>query len=144
IVWYFDSAAVDNQRDRLRELLAAGALGVGPAKVDDLEGKIIPVFDAILEHLKQSTLNELDCGQGIAQATLMAFEQGLGTCLLGTANTEQIRQNLGMPETCRVLVLQTVGYPAEHWEAGGQRPRRPFGDRFHLNCHGQAFPRRDE
>ena len=141
IVWYFDSAAVDGQGDRLRELLDAGALGVGPTKKEDLEAKIIPFFQAILEMLKGPGLHEVDCGQGIAQATLMAYEQGLGTCCLGTANTEQIRQNLGLPETSRVLLLQTVGYPAEHWEAGGQRPRQAFEDLFHLNSFGEAFPR---
>jgi hypothetical protein len=38
-------------------------------------------------------------------------------------------------------VLQTVGYPAEDAEAGGQRPRLPFGERFALNRFGNAFPR---
>lgn len=143
IVWYFDTAAVDQQSNRLRELLDAGALGVGPTKKEDLEEKIIPFFESILEMLKGPGLNEIDCGQGIAQATLMAYEQGLGTCCLGTPNTEQIRENLGLPESCRVLLLQTVGYPAEHWEAGGQRPRRPFEELFHLNGYGEAFPRSD-
>ena len=141
IVWYLDTAAIDQQSDRLRELLRAGALGVGPDKEADLEGKIIPFFSTILEGLKGPGLNEMDAGQGIAQATLMAYEQGLGTCLLGSPNTEAIRQNLGLPDTCRVLVLQTVGYPAEHWEAGGQRPREPFEERFYLNGYGTPFPR---
>jgi nitroreductase len=144
IVWYFDTEAIDNQSTRLRELLDAGALGVGPDKVTELEEKIIPFFQNILEMLKDSSLNEVDCGQGIAQATLMAYEQGLGTCCLGTPNTDQIRTNLGLPESCRVLLLQTVGYPAEHWEAGGQRPRQPFGELFHLNSFGESFPRDDE
>jgi hypothetical protein len=86
----------------------------------------------------------VDCGQGIAQATLMAFEQGLGTCCLGTPNTEKIRQNLGLPESCRVLLIQTVGYPAESPEAGGQRPRQPFEKLFHMNAYGTAFPRSQE
>jgi nitroreductase len=141
IVWYIDTSAIDEQSDRLRELLQAGALGVGPNKEADLEGKIIPFFSTILEGLKGPGINEIDAGQGIAQATLMAYEQGLGTCLLGTPNTEVIRQNLGLPDTCRVLILQTVGYPAEHWEAGGQRPREPFEKRFHLNGYGNPFPR---
>ena len=40
-----------------------------------------------------------------------------------------------------MLLLQTVGYPAEHWEAGGQRPRQPFDELFHLNAYGEPFPR---
>lgn len=144
IVWYIETAAVDDQGDRLRELLAAGALGFGEGKSEALETKLIPIFDAIRESLKQPGLGEVDCGQGIAQATLMAFEQGLGTCCLGTSNVEVIRQKLGLPDTARVLLLQTVGYPAESPEAGGQRPRRPFEEMFSLNAYGQPFPRSEE
>ena len=144
IVWYFDAAAVDDQSDRLRELLDAGALGVGPNKAEDLEEKIIPFFDGVRDLLKGPGLNDLDSGQGIAQATLMAYELGLGTCCLGTANTEEIGERLGLPETARVLLLQTVGYPAEHWEAGGERPRLPFEDLFHMNEYNSPFPRSED
>lgn len=141
IVWYLDTAAVDEQADRLRELLKAGALGFGEGKEKELEEKIIPFFQNLGDHFKQPGLSEIDCGQGIAQATLMAFEQGLGTCCLGTPHTEQIRLNLGLPETARVLLLQTVGYPAESPDAGGQRPRQPFEKLFHMNGYGKEFPR---
>jgi len=141
IVWFLDSAAVDEQSDRLRDLVKVGALGFGEGKEKALEEQLIPVFDAIRQNLKQPGLGEVDCGQGIAQATLMAFEQGLGTCCLGTPNSETIRKNLGLPETCRILLLQTVGYPAEDPEAGGQRPRQPFDKLFHMNGYGKPFPR---
>jgi nitroreductase len=141
IVWYVETAAVDEQSDRLRELLKAGALGFGEGKHDALERQLIPFFDGIREHLKAPGLNEMDCGQGIAQATLMAFEQGLGTCLLGGGNTAKMRQHLGLPETARILILQTVGYPAESPDAGGQRPRQPFECLFHMNGYGNPFPR---
>ncbi|MCU0669926.1 MAG: nitroreductase family protein [Myxococcota bacterium] len=141
IVWYIDGAAVDGQADRLRELLAAGALGFGEGKQDALEKQLIPIFQSIRDKLKEPGLGEVDCGQGIAQATLMAFEQGLGTCCLGSPNLDKIRISLKLPDTGRVLLLQTVGYPAETWEAGGQRPRRPFEELFHMNAYGEAFPR---
>jgi len=143
IVWYLETSAIDHQDDRLRELMDAGALGFGTAeaKKEALETQLIPIFESIADTLKQPGLGEVDCGQGIALATLMAYEQGLGTCCLGTPNTEQIRTNLGLPETARVLLLQTVGYPAESPEAGGQRPRQDLGDLFHLNSFGTPFPR---
>lgn len=144
IVWYCDTDAVDEQNDRLRDLVRVGALGYGEGKQEALEKKLLPFFENILPQLKGPGINELDCGQGIAQATLMAFEQGLGTCLLGGANNDKIRQNLGLPETCRVLILQTVGYPAESPEAGGQRPRLPFEQLFHMNGYGNPFPRDPE
>jgi len=141
IVWYVETAAVDEQADRLRELLKAGALGFGDGKEQALEEQVIPIFENLREQFKQPGLCEIDCGQGIAQATLMAFEQGLGTCCLATPHVEKIRQNLGLPESARVLLLQTVGYPAESPDAGGQRPRQPFENLFHMNAYGKAFPR---
>lgn len=144
IVWYLETAAIDEQSDRLRELVKTGALGVGKDKMDALENQLIPIFDGIRDVLKEPGLNEVDCGQGIAQATLMAFEQGLGTCLLGTPNGEEIRSNLGIPDTARVLVLQTVGYPAESPQAGGQRPRQPFEKLFQMNGYDTPFPRSPE
>lgn len=141
IVWYVETAAVDEQGDRLRELLKAGALGFGEDKEAALERQLIPFFSGIADRLKAPGLCEMDCGQGIAQATLMAFEQGLGTCLLGGGNTEKMKQNLGLPESARILILQTVGYPAESPDAGGQRPRLPFEYLFHMNGYGQPFPR---
>lgn len=141
IVWYVETAAVDEQSDRLRELMKAGALGFGEGKAQALEDTIIPVFEGIREQLKEPGLCEVDCGQGIAQATLMAFEQGLGTCCLGTPHGETIRQNLGLPESARVILLQTVGYPAESPDAGGQRPRQPFEKLFQMNGYDKPFPR---
>jgi nitroreductase len=141
IVWYLDTEAIDDQANRLRELLKAGALGVGAGKEQALETQLIPIFASILDKMKEPGLTEVDCGQGIAQATLMAYEQGLGTCCLGTPNGDRIRASLGMPETCRILLLQTVGYPLESPEAGGQRPRRPFGELFHMNRYGEPYPR---
>jgi len=144
IVWFIDTAAVDEQSDRLRELLKAGALGFGEGKEKALEEQLIPIFEAIREQLKQPGLGEVDCGQGIAQATLVAIEQGLGTCCLASPNLDEIRRALGMPDSCRVLLLQTVGYPAECPEAGGQRPRLPFEKLFHMNGYGNPFPRSPE
>ena len=43
-----------------------------------------------------------------------------------------------------MLLLQTVGYPAESPEAGGQRPRLPFDELFHMNRYGTPFPRSEE
>jgi nitroreductase len=144
IVWYLETAAVDEQSDRLRELLRVGALGFGSDKQEALEKQVIPIFDSLRESLKQPGLGEVDCGQGIAQATLVAFEMGLGTCCLGTPYGEQIRQKLALPDTCRVLLLQTVGYPAESPEAGGQRPRQPFEKLFQMNAYSTPFPRSPE
>jgi len=142
IVWLLDWARVAAQGERLHELVQAGAVGVHPEKTHAyLDETLIPFFQAATESIKQGGLTELDCGQGIAQATLVAYEEGLGTCLLGCPNDRKLRKALALPDTVKVLVLQTVGYPAEDPAAGGQRPRLPFGERFSLNRWGNAFPR---
>lgn len=143
IVWYIETAAVDEQSERLRALVDVGALGFGgkDKRKEALETQLLPIFEGIREHLKVPGLGEVDCGQGIAQATLVAYELGLGTCCLGTPNGEEIRKALKLPDSCRLLLLQTVGYPLEHWEAGGQRPREPFEKLFQMNAYDTPFPR---
>jgi nitroreductase len=142
IVWTLDWRRVQEQGRRLHELVDAGAVGVSPEKSHAyLDSTLIPFFEAATDSIRQSGLTELDCGQGIAQATLVAFEEGLGTCLLGCPNDRKLRRALGLPDAVRILVLQTVGYPAEDPEAGGQRPRLPFEARFALNRWGAPFPR---
>ena len=143
IVWYCDPEVVEEQGDRLRELVNVGALGVGSKelKTTTLEETFLPSFEGIKDFLKMPGLNEIDCGQGIAQATLMAYEQGLGTCCLGTPNGDAILETLGVPSHCRLLLMQTVGYPLEHWEAGGQKPKRPFEELFSMDTFGNAYPR---
>ena len=142
IVWWMDYAAIDDQADRLRELVKARVLGVDLEKASNaLESFLIPFFEKIRPQMKQSGLTELDCGQGIAQATLMAIDLGLGTACLGSAKEVEIKENLHLPDTAKVLVLQCVGYPAESPEAGGQRPRRPFESLFSLNETGTPYPR---
>ena len=146
IVWYCDPGMVDEQADRIRQLVDIGALGFGPKDLrhKTLEEKFLPVFDGIKDFLKQPGLNEIDCGQGMAQATLMAYELGLGTCFLGTPEGDAILKVIGIPDHCRLLLMQCVGYPMEHWEAGGQRPRQPFENHFFMDKYGEAYPRSEE
>ena len=50
---------------------------------------------------------------GHCQATLIAFEQGLGTCCQGSGDWSRVQKAFNMPENCRIAVAQTVGYPLE-------------------------------
>jgi nitroreductase len=142
IVWWLDWSALDVQGDRLHELVEAGAAGIDRAASHKyLDEGLIPFFKASTPMLRTGGMTEMDCGQGIAQATLVAFEQGLGTCLLGVPAQKKLKRALGLPEDSKILVIQTVGYPAEAPEAGGQRPRVPFAQAFALNHHSTPFPR---
>ena len=87
---------------------------------------------------------DMDLGQAVAQATLMAFDQGLGTCCQGSADWSRVEKAFGLPESCRIVVAQTVGYPLESPDAGGQRPRLSFEQLFRLNSFDTPFPRAQE
>ncbi|MBL0087754.1 MAG: hypothetical protein IPP44_14130 [Ideonella sp.] len=91
--------------------------------------------------MKAPGLVDMDLGQAIAQATLVGIELGLGMCLQGSPNWERTRKAFGLPATCRIAAVQTLGYPVESPDAGGQRPRLPFEQLFQLNGYGQPFPR---
>lgn len=144
IVWCLDWQAVTAQGRRLHELVDAGAVGVDREKTHAyLDQTLIPFFEMGGETIRASGITELDCGQGIAQATLVAFEEGLGTCLLAVLKDRKLRKALHLPDSVKILLLQTVGYPAENSEAGGQRPRMPFEQRFFLNQYGASFPREE-
>ncbi len=148
IVWYVDSQdAVDYQAESLMQLAEVGALGVGSreTRLAGVQETLLPIFAGIGDALRAVGTCEVDCGQGIAQATLAAYEMGLGTCLLGPGpRGAELMKAIGVPDNCRMLFVQTVGYPLEHWEAGGQRPRRPFEDLFSIHQYGEAYPRSQE
>ncbi|MEW6749779.1 MAG: nitroreductase family protein, partial [Candidatus Latescibacterota bacterium] len=50
-----------------------------------------------------------------------AAAEGLGTCWIGAFQQEQVRRILGVPETCQVTLLMTVGHPADE---PGERTRK--------------------
>lgn len=142
IVWYINWDRVDAQGTRLHELVDAGALGVHPQKSHQyLDDVLIPFFDQARANIRDRGITETDCGQGIAQATLVAFEEGLGTCVIAAFAGKKLRRALRLPENCEILLMQTVGYPAEDPLAGGQRPKLPFEEKFSLNRVGEPFPR---
>jgi len=62
------------------------------------------------------------CGQAIApidvaialeHICLQATELGLGTCWIGSFETEKVRSILGIPDDIIIVELMTVGYPAD-------------------------------
>lgn len=144
ILWYIQGDAMDEASARLRELVNCGALGYGPDKHKQLEETLVPLFDRIGEALKGPGMVDMDCGQAVAQSTLLAFEQGLGTCCQGSGDWSRVEAAFNFPASCRIVVAQTVGYPLENPDTGGQRPRLPFEKLFQLNSIDNPFPRSQE
>jgi len=57
----------------------------------------------------------------IDHMTLAAYALGLGTCWIGAFEEEAVKSILGVPEDIRVVMLLTLGVPAEE---GRLRPRK--------------------
>ncbi|MCY4385799.1 MAG: nitroreductase family protein [Desulfurellaceae bacterium] len=64
----------------------------------------------------------MDSGVAMNQALLTAFDEGLGA-LLTAFNAEKAKAIFKVPDHFMPLYAMLIGYPAESWEAGGQRPR---------------------
>ena len=154
ILWYWVEEAIFDrqtghatQGDRLHELTDARVMGLDPAVEHQyLDQVLIPYFKLNYDGLMKTGLTDMDCGQGIGQATLVAYDEGLGTCCIGTGSLDgprekRMRKLFKLPESAHLMVLMTVGYPLESREAGGQRPKLPFGQLYFVNEHGKPFER---
>jgi len=142
ILWYAETSAyqVDKWIDNIKDLADQGRIGVEPAATKAMvERGLRPVFTPMWKEASVAPLAFMDVGQAIAQATLVAYDEGLGTCCMSSPRIEQVGKLLRLPETAVPVCLLAVGYPAESWEAGGQTRKAPFESLFFEGEHGKPF-----
>lgn len=133
-IYFFCDLSIVNKikGSRLKELVEVGAL----APTHGWSNKFVDefVYPQILEPMTKNREGYLaaamaDAGGAAHQALLTAFDEGLGACL-NTPNPVLTGQIFGVPEGWVSLWVMLVGYPAESWEAGGQRPRPDFEELY--------------
>ncbi len=143
ILWYSECMAYEGQRwvDSVTELAETRRLGADLERtMNEIKTKLAPGFLANDPRQSGSTPGAfMDCGQAIAQATLVAYEEGLGSCLMGGPVLARVARRLKVPDTGISLCLQAVGYPAESWEAGGQTKKPELGELFYDMEYGNPF-----
>jgi nitroreductase len=150
IFWYQETAAyeIDKWIGDLKNLVAQRRIGTNVEETQGLiERTFRPIFGGLWKEAAVAPLAFMDVGQCVAQATLIAYDEGLGTCCMSSPRLEQIARHLNLPETAVPVCLQSVGYPAESWEAGGQTRKAPFKSLFFEGKHGVPFepnPKVDE
>lgn len=137
------NAIQESHGDTLRELFDVGALNA----THGWSHKFIAetVWPQILDPISRDpNINpiavSIDCGVAMNQALLAAFDEGLGA-LLTAFNTERAKQVLKVPDHFLPLYAMLVGYPAESWEAGGQRPRPAFESLYFEGEYGVPMKR---
>ncbi len=65
--------------------------------------------------IKDMEYPKIDIGIAAAHFCLQAAELGLGTCMIGWFDEKKIRQLLKIPETRKIGLLVTLGYPPEDY-----------------------------
>ncbi len=69
----------------------------------------------------------VDVAIAIDHMTLAAAAEGLGTCWIGAFDEEAVKSILGVPENVKVVMLLTLGIPAEE---GRPRRRKDLAELF--------------
>jgi nitroreductase len=142
IFWYNDTAAYEVNKwiDNLLDLVDQRRLGDNVEQTKQvIDRGLRAAFTPTWEQSAVSPLAYMDVGQAVAQATLVAFDEGLATCCMSSPRLEQVGKLLELPESAVPVCLMSVGYPAESWEAGGQTRKAPFTDLFCEMKHGSPF-----
>lgn len=144
IYWTIDMSGWEVLKDNLIELIDVGALtssyGWSEQFVDEIVLKT-PDFNVMAgDRTFAEWLSAIETGLAMGTALLAAVDEGLGTALV-TGKRARIGELLGMPENTTVTQIQLVGYPAEGWEAGGQRPRPPYEQLYFENRWGNPLHR---
>ncbi len=142
ILWCNDTAAyqIDKWIDNLLDLVDQRRIGDDVEQTKQVINRgLRAAFSVAWEQSAVSPLAYMDVGQAVAQATLVAFDEGLATCCMSSPRLELIGKLLELPETAILVCIQSVGYPAESWEAGGQTRKAPFTDLFFEMKYGSPF-----
>ncbi len=56
---------------------------------------------------------EYDIGMAAENIMLSAFEEGIGSCCVGSINKEKLRNILNVPDYCEIELIIALGYPDE-------------------------------
>lgn len=74
----------------------------------------------------------MDVAFAIQNILLTAHSLGLGTCVIGAFNEEEVKKILGIPDECRPVAIVPVGYPAED-------PKPPMRRTLTQIIHNERF-----
>jgi nitroreductase len=144
IHFFLDAGVVQRiQGSRLKELVDVGAL----APTHGWSHKFVDEF-VYPQILKPMTMAEniyhraaaFDVGVAVCQALLTGVDEGLGVGLV-TLNGPVLKEVFHTPDDWVSTSTILVGYPAEDWNAGGQRPRPPFEEQFFEGEYGKPYAR---
>jgi nitroreductase len=98
-------------REQLLPLLHfGGVLGEkGMQKGEEPRAYIVVLFNKD----KRRDYSGNDAGIAVQSIALTAWEQGIGTCIMGAIDREKIKPLLNVPDNCDIALVLAMGYPKE-------------------------------
>ena len=71
-------------------------------------------YIVILLDKKISRTPNHDAGIATMSISMVAYDEGLGSCILGAVDREKLREILNVPEDFAIALVVALGYPAEN------------------------------
>jgi nitroreductase len=105
----------------------------------------------LLNRTVRETGGTHDAAAAIENILLVAYEEGIGSCWLGSVDREKVKMILSIPANCEIDSVVALGYPNErpvleeargstnYWKDGKgilHVPKRQLEDITHLNGYG--------
>lgn len=127
--------------DRLKDLYDRGAfapaLGWSHEFIDRVVGETILTPLAASEE-EARWISSVEGAQAIANMLLMITALGLGACCKSFV-ADAVKDAFKVPDHYHPIWMILVGYPAEHPQAGGQRPRPPLEEDYYWGDFATPF-----
>lgn len=83
--------------------------GLGRPRIGERPAMMVVV---LYEKELSSKFVEFDSGLAVSNMTLAAYSHGVGSCILGSASIERLREMLDISDTLEVSCVVAFGYPA--------------------------------
>ena len=142
-----------DDKEKVAEVNGAVRFGGTVAEKGRVRGEGPKAFIAIVAEKERANEDYTGINVGIAAGAIVlaAWEQGIGCCIMGAIEREQIKKILGIPETYSLPLVVSMGYPLEkpvmeevkgkklgYWLEGEELhiPKRELGEVLHRNQFG--------
>ncbi|RLC34345.1 MAG: nitroreductase [Candidatus Nealsonbacteria bacterium] len=114
--WKFIVVRDAEKREALAEAAGQGFIAQAPV--------VIAAVGLEPEHFLRSgnPTYAIDLAIAVDHMTLVATEEGLGTCWIGAFSQEEVKKILNIPKNCKVAVLLPLGFPADNPRSKTRKP----------------------
>ena len=85
---------------------------------------------AIAVAMDDKRMAQFDAGRLIENMLLVAWSEGIGTCMVGGWDQDAVKELLGIPEDMEFITAMPYGYPADSAPSG--KRRKPLSEFVHM------------